>query len=209
MEIISAFGWPHVSLMFAVFFVLLFRKPLRGLIGRITAVDKGGIKALPEVQTKENQKKESVEQLLLAVGDSPVIQDVELRIRAQLQERGLETDGDTIKVLIKHLAGTQILLQFERIHFAIFGSQIFLLKKLNEAPARGKPIEFIEAHFKHVQELFPKELGHWHLDEYLSFLISYALITDQAEAGVVHLTNLGLEFLTWMARNGKTEERPL
>lgn len=206
--IIKAIGWPHLVFLFAVFFVLLFRKPLFGLISRITSIDKSGIKAsqTPEVQ-REEQKKESVQQLLLAIGDSIVLQDIEGRIRVDLKEKGLETEGDTIKVLIKHLAGTRVLLQFEQIHNLIFGSQIFLLKKLNEVVGQGKPFEFVADYFEHVKSLFPEQLGGWSLEQYLAFLIGRSLTTTQGN--IFHITNFGVEYLTWMVRNGKREDNPL
>lgn len=206
--IIKAIGWPHLAFLFAVFFVLLFRKSLFGLISRITSIDKSGIKAsqTPEAQ-REEQKKESVQQLLLAIGDSIVLQDIEGRIRGDLKEKGLETDGDTIKVLIKHLAGTRVLLEFEQIHNLIFGSQIFLLKKLNEVAGQGKPIEFVANHFEHLKGLFPEQLGDWSLEQYLAFLIGRLLITTKGK--IFHITNLGVEYLTWMIRNGKREYNPL
>jgi hypothetical protein len=206
--IIKAIGWPHLAFLFAVFFVLLFRKPLFGLISRITSIDKSGIKAsqTPEAQ-REKQKKESIQQLLLAIGDSIVLQDIEGRIRADLKEKSLETDGDTIKVLIKHLAGTRVLLEFEQTHNLIFGSQIFLLKKLNEVAGQGKPVEFVSNHFEHVKGLFPRQLGDWSLEQYVAFLIGRSLITT--EGNIFHITNLGVEYLTWMIRNGKREDNPL
>ena len=207
-EIIKSLSWSHLTFLFAVFFVLLFRKPLFGLISRITSIDKSGIKAsqTPEAQ-REEQKKESVQELLLAIGDSIVLRDVEGRIKADLKGRGLETDGDTIKVLIKHLGAAKILLEFEQIHNLIFGSQIFLLKKLNEVAGQGKPREFVAAHFEQIKSLFPKLLGNWSLEQYLAFLLSRSLIT--IEGNVFHITNLGVEYLTWMIRNGRREDNPL
>jgi hypothetical protein len=206
--IIKTLGWPHLTFLFAVFFVLLFRKPLLGLISRITSIDKSGIKALqaPEAQ-REEQKKESVQQLLLAIGDSIVLRDIEGRIKTDLSERGLDTNGDTIKVLIKHLAATKILLEFEQIHNLIFGSQIFLLKKLNEVAGQGKPMEFVESHFEHMKGLFTELLGGWSLEQYLAFLSARSLITTHGN--IFHITNLGVEYLTWMVRNGRGEEKPL
>lgn len=206
--IIKAIDWPHLAFLFAVFFVLLFRKPLFGLISRITSIDKSGIKAsqTPEAQ-REKQKKESVQQLLLAIGDSIVLQDIEGRIRADLKKKGLETEGDTIKVLIKHLAGTKVFLEFEQLHNLIFGSQIILLKKLNEVAGQGKPIEFVENHFENVKGLFPEQLGDWSLEQYLAFLVRRLLITTKGN--ISHITNLGVEYLTWMIRNGKREDKPL
>jgi len=207
-EIITAISWPHFTFLFAVLFIFLFRKPLSGLISRVTSVDKSGIKATqtPEAQ-REDQKRESVQKLLLDIGNSIVLQDVEGRIRADMKERGLETDGDTIKVLIKHFAATQILLGFEQIHNMIFGSQIFLLKKLNEVAGQGQTSDFVAKHFAHVKGLFPDYLGNWTLDQYLSFLLSRSLITTKGN--VYHITNLGVEYLTWMIRNGRREDNPL
>jgi hypothetical protein len=206
--IIKILGWPHLSFLFAVFFVLLFRKPLLGLISRITSIDKSGIKALqaPEAQ-REERKKESVQELLVAIGDSIVLRDIEGRIKTDLSGRGLDTDGDTIKVLIKHLAATRALLEFEQIHNLIFGSQIFLLKKLNEVAGQGKPTEFVETHFEHVKGLFSEQLGGWSLEQYLAFLLGRSLITTQGN--IFHITNLGVEYLTWMIRTGKAEDKPL
>jgi len=207
-EIIKSLSWSHLTFLFAVFFVLLFRKPLFGLISRITSIDKSGIKAsqTPEAQ-REEQKKESVQELLLVIGDSIVLRDVEGRIKADLKGRGLETDGDTIKVLIKHLGAAKILLEFEQIHNLIFGSQIFLLKKLNEVAGQGKPREFVAMHFEQIKSLFPELLGNWSSEQYLAFLLSRLLIT--IEGNVFHITNLGVEYLTWMIRNGRREDKPL
>ena len=206
--IIKAMGWPHLVFLFAVFFVLLFRKPLLGLISRITSIDKSGIKTsqAPEAQ-REKQKKESVQQLLLAVGNSIVIQDIESRIRADLKKKGLETEGDTIKVLINHLAGTRMFLEFEQLHNIIFGSQIILLKKLNEVAGQGKPSEFVANHFENVKGLFPEQLGNWSLEQYLNFLRERRLIVTKGN--IYHITNMGVEYLTWMIRNGKREDKPL
>jgi len=207
-EIINALDWPHLVFLFAMLFILLFRKPLLGLISRITSIDKSGIKALqaPEAQ-REEQKKEAVQQLLLAIGDSIVLRDIESRIKVDLTKRGLETDGDTNKVLIKYLAASNILLEFEQIHNLIFGSQIFLLKKLNEVGGQGKPAEFVASHFEHVRGLFSEQLGSWSLEQYLSFLLGRSLITTKGN--IFHITNLGVEYLIWMIRNGKGENNSL
>lgn len=201
-------GWPHFAFLFAIFFVILFRRPLLDLIRHITSIDKNGIKVsqAPEAQ-REEQKKEAVQQLLLVAGDSIVLRDIETRIKTELRGKGLETDGDTIKVLIKHLAATQIILEFEQIYNQIFGSQIDLLKQLNEVAGQGKPMDFVVSHFENTKRLFPNLLGDWSLQQYLAFLFVRSLIT--LKDNIYHITNLGVEYLTWMARNGKSENRPL
>jgi hypothetical protein len=178
------------------------------LISRITSNGKSGLKAepLPEVQ-REKQKSEAVQELLLAVGNSIALADIEGRIKAEIVERGLGNDEDTVKVLIKHLAGARLLLEFEQIYNLIFGSQIYLLKKLNEIVGQGQNNQFVEAHFQHVKTMFAKELGSWSFDQYMTFLFARMLVVNNK--GIYHITNLGVEFLTWMARNGRSESRPL
>lgn len=207
-EILKSLSWPHISLIFAVFFVLLFRKSLIGLFSRITSIDKSGIKttATPEAQ-REEQKKEAVQELLNAIGHTVVLEKMESIIETDLVTRELDTNSDTAKVLIKNLAATQLLLGFEQVHNLIFGSQIFFLKQLNQVVGQGYPREKVEDHFKHVQELFPKELGSWSIDQYLSFLLERSLVISTNND--FHLTDLGVEYLIWIARNGKTENRIL
>lgn len=207
-EVLSSLGWPHFAFLFALIFILVFYRQVSGFLSRVTAIDKNGIKtqSSPEAQ-REEKKKEAAQELLLAIGNSPVLQDIEGRIRKDLQDRGLDADGDTAKVLIKHLAATKVLLEFEQIHNLIFGSQIFLLKKLNEVAGQGKPREFVVAHFEHIKALFPGTFLDWDIDQYLGFPISRSLVLVQD--GMYHITNLGVEYLTWIVRNGRREDNPL
>jgi hypothetical protein len=204
--IISKLNWPQVSLIFAIIFVLLFNKSIRDFIGRIKTVGKEGLttESVPKSQNEE-QRKKAVEELM-KLGDSPLILEVEKFIRLDLQGRGLETEGDTIRILVRHLAATQLVLDFEQIHSLIFGSQIYLLKKLNEVVGQGLDREFIETHFKHVQQLFA-ELVSWSLEKYLLFLFGRNLIT--ISDGKYHITVKGVEFLVWLVKTGHSENRLL
>ena len=143
----------------------------------------------------------------MSIGESIVLSDIEGRIRTELVEKGLETEGDTIIVLIKHLAASRILTEFEQIYNLIFGSQIFLLKKLNEVAGQGKSEEYMRDYFERVKKLYTDKLAEWGIEQYLEFLYARALIINQN--GSVHITNLGVEFITWMARNGKSDDKGL
>ena len=207
-EILKSLGWPHFAFLFAVLCAILFRSPLAGLLTRITSIDKSGIKAQPSPEAqREEKKKEAAQELLVAIGNSIVLQDIETRIQQDLENRGLATGGDTEKVLIKHLAATKILLEFEQIHNLVFGSQIFILKRLNEVAGQGKPEEFVIGHFEHVKELFADSFRDWNLSQYLEFLFARFLILRNN--GFFHITNFGVEYLTWVARNGRREDNPL
>ena len=208
-EIISAFGWPHFAFAFGLVFLLVFREQLRALLGRITSIDKSGIKTQPnpEIQREDPKKIEAAQELLLAIGNTVVLQDVEGRIRNDLTTRQLSVEGETTRVLIKYLAAAQVGLEFEQIQNLIFGSQIYLLKKLNEVSGQGQLPALVESHFEHVQKMFSESFADWSLENYLYFLFERTLILHQD--GRYHITNLGKEYLVWMARTGRPESRPL
>jgi hypothetical protein len=207
-EILSAITWHHLVFIFALVFIIVFRQPLSELIRRTTKIGKEGLTAssAPEAQ-REKSDPEAVQQLLDVIGNSIVITDIESSVRTELTNKGFNTDGDTVKVLIRHLAGTQLLLSFEQIHNLIFGSQIFLLKKLNEVAGQGRPLAFVNDHIDHVKSIYSSELGEWNYDQYLGFLYSRLLIVRHGDQ--IHITNNGVEYLTWVARNGRSENNPL
>ena len=209
-EILKIITWHHLAFVFALVFIFVFRQPIAGLIKRTTKIDKEGLTAEPTPETQREiteTSAEAVQQLLNAVGNSIVINEQEENIKKDLRLKGLPAEGDTAKVLIKHLAGTQLLLAFERIHSLIFGSQIFLLKKLNEVVGQGRTVDFVNNHVDHVKSLYPDQLGDWSTEQYFEFLYSHLLIVRHDTQ--IHITNLGVEYLTWIARNGRREDNPL
>lgn len=209
-EILKAITWYHLAFPFALAFIIIFREPISNLITRITSIDKKGLKAGPSPESQREKigtTNEAVQQLLDAVGNSIVINEQEKNIQKALEEKGISANGDAEKVLIKFLAGTQLLLVFEKTQGLIFGSQIVLLKKLNEVAGQGLNVELVNQHIKTTKKSYPDELGDWTADQYLSFLRSYLLIVGDEDQ--IHITNLGVEYLTWMARNGRSEDQPL
>lgn len=58
-KIISSFGWPHVSLIFSLIFIIVFYRSIREFIGKIKSVGKEGLKTestqLVQVEEKENK----------------------------------------------------------------------------------------------------------------------------------------------------------
>ncbi len=159
-----------------------------------------------EVEKKSN--KEEVEKLLALAGDSLLISDRVSSIESDLREKGLSTEGDTVRVLTRHLAATQLLVTFEKVHSVIFGSQIYLLKKLNESIDEGRSFEVVHAHIDAVKNSFSDQLSDWSYEQYLAYLYSNILIVD-GENEKLHITNLGVEYLTWIIRNGRNENKSL
>ena len=204
-QAIAALGWPHFSFAFGLIFVLLFRAQIGALLGRVTSIDKSGIRtqALPDAQAEGTKRLEAAQELLLAIGDTVVLKEVEARIRNDLESRKLETTGETSKVLIKYLAASMCFLEFEQIHSAIFSSQISLLRRLNQVQGSGQAETDVEGYFRSVQILQAPIFDDWTAERYLSFLLSKNLVTNQD--GRVHLTHLGNEYLIWLAKSGKSD----
>tara|TARA_R110000868_G_scaffold411644_1_gene706670 strand:- start:3109 stop:3735 length:627 start_codon:yes stop_codon:yes gene_type:complete len=206
-EFLKAISWQHLAFIFALVFIFAFRQPLSDLIRRVTSISKDGLTAGAPPEAQREQEHETVQQLLDVIGSSIVIEDLENRIKTELTAKNLSAEGNSIRVLIRHLAGTQLLLSFEQIHNLIFGSQIFLLKKLNEVTGQGRPSLFVYNHIEHIKNLYPDALHDWSSDQYLAFLYIRSLIVRHDEQ--IHITNLGVEYLTWLVRNGRSEEKPL
>lgn len=207
-SLLASIGWPLAALLFGLVSIAAFFGPIRRFIERIKSVGKEGVttlEALPSAQIAE-QKKEAVEDLM-RMPDSALLNELEDIIVRDLANRHLDTESDTTMVLVRHLAATQIALEFEQVHSVIFGSQLYLLKKLNEAASAGLESTVIDRHFDHVQKMFWDQLGSWSNEDYLRFLFNRVLI--RTDEGRYRITVRGNDFLMWLIRMGRSENRPL
>ena len=150
----------------------------------------------------------NVKELLDRIGNSNVISDHEKRIKEELKGKDFEIAGPTAEVLIRHLAGTQVILEFERIYYDIFGSQIQLLKELNRLKPDGLTEPEVFSRYDQVKQLYPTAYANWDGVQYLAFLYAKTLILKSAD-NKIHLTVIGEEFLTWITRNGRAENKGL
>lgn len=204
-------GWPFAVFLIVVFISLMFRRQLAGLIDRATRIDRTGISAEVNVESQQKtspQNREAIESLLAEVGGSPVVTEKENVIRANIENRGVTIEeGELVDVLIKHLALSQIILEFEQIYNLIFGSQIHLLKALNSSFQQGLPVESLNEHFEYFRSLSPAPSDTWTVELYSNLLITRRLIDIRENR--LYLTGYGLEFLLWMTRNGRAESKPL
>ncbi|EIV1738007.1 hypothetical protein L7E62_004648 [Vibrio parahaemolyticus] len=146
-----------------------------------------------------------VEKLLAAVGSSIVIEEQIQTIEDDLSSKNIPFDNDASRILIRHLAATQLLVAFEQIYQVIFGSQIELLQRLNQVAGQGL---LVEAVYKIVSESIVSNNLSWTQEQYLSYLYARLLIVD-GDNDTIHITNLGVEFITWLIRSGKSLDRAL
>lgn len=157
-------------------------------------------------QTGDLINYENALSLLEVINKTVVIEEIEKNIKHDLDEKSLNYDGPTNAILIRHLAATKLLLEFEIINSLIFGSQLRLLKILNSAISIGKSKYFVTEYFAKVKSDFVDSFKEWDLNMYLEFLYTKLLITNDDE-GNIHITYLGQEYLIWLTRNGKNENK--
>ncbi|MCF2217705.1 hypothetical protein H9Q08_00105 [Chryseobacterium sp. PS-8] len=160
----------------------------------------------PNKQKKIDNEK-NVQELLDQIGNSIVIESMEKNIKTTLITKGLDTTSETSTVLIRHLAGTQLLLGFERIHKYIFGSQLNLLHELNLIAPEGFTKKEIEDYFENVKDEFANSFSGWDVKKYLVYLFSNILIVKNDEK--IHITNLGQEYLNWIEENNINDVKTL
>jgi hypothetical protein len=148
-----------------------------------------------------------VTELLSRIGESIVIGDYEKLIIKDLENKNLDRDSVTSKVLIKHLAGTQISLYFEILNQDIFSSQIELLRALNESKPDGNSDAYIEGYVSDIIARNSEILGSWTTPDYLKFLYQKELIIQKNDH--VRITNYGVEFLAWLVKSGRSRKNNL
>ena len=205
-KVIGSLGWPHIALIIGIFFMIIFRVPIATFIGRIRTVGKAGVTTETSPLAQSDEKRKIAVDELMKVGDSIVLKELEHSTVKDLSSRGLDTEGDTVKVLIRNLAATQLALDYEQIYNLIYGSQILLLRRLNEAVGQGRLKEYMDDYFLKVKSKH-QDLFTWSFEQYLDFLFKRALIITVD--GKYNITTKGVDFLTWIVRNGRTEDRVL
>jgi len=132
-----------------------------------------------------------------------IIKDLEEKIKEDLQLRNVTNSDEKVEVLIHQLAAARVLTWFEKTYYTLFGTQIALLKSLNETP-EGLSKHFLSSsYFGTIKNKYPKEFSSWSVDNYLNFLITSNLILQENNKWFI--TVVGREFLTWLTKSGYSE----
>jgi hypothetical protein len=163
----------------------------------------GGEQVQAEQQIDESKKK-AIEELKKFGEGLLSIPGQEELIKKELSDRGLETTGESIAILIRHLATTQFLFWFEKTYRLIFGSQIFLLRKINQEISKSIKKEAVGMFFEEIQKSI-EELSAWTLNQYLFFMMNEGLLIEEDDKLLITLK--GNDFLTIMTRLGYSEKR--
>jgi hypothetical protein len=211
LNLIKDMNWPVAGLIFGIVFICLFRRQIADLVTRISRIGKAGIETegiqtVPLSQESQQKRRATALEELTESERSVTVKDTEESIKQDLKKQGLETESEASGVLIRQLTMARVGLFFEWAYGQIFGSQISLLKKLNEVSGEGLTPQFVETFFASVKQKYPDPYKDWEIDRYLSFLRDQLLITTKDNNH--HITIRGSEFLVWLVKNQRSEDKP-
>lgn len=192
--------WPAVVLILVIFFLVFFKKEVSNLIARVSGVKMPGFKATTKQDVTNKPLDSASSDELMKYFDSKFLLDQEKRIKEDLKNRGINDETETIKVLTRHLAGTQVQLIFERIYTMIYGSQLLILQYLN-TKTNGDTRESIIPSYNQVVEQYPETFKNYPFEEYMSFLLNFFLIEEKNNR--LYITHIGRDFLTFITQSGK------
>lgn len=198
-------AWPAIVLIIALTSIFLFRREVSGLIGRIRSISKEGIttSAAEQIHKAAIEKPSSSDELMRAFDRISLRQQEDL-IKRDLTDKGLENNSEAAKVLIRHLAATQLALFFERVNAIIWGSQINILQHLN-AKVEGDTRDAVKSYYDIAATIHPDLFQAYSFENYLNFLIGYGLITESTSR--LYITQLGQDFLIFIAETRRTGYR--
>ncbi len=194
-------NWPTAVLIIAIAALFVFRQPIAGWLGRIGGVKIGSLRVgaiATSPQVGDSPRTASTEELLRAF-DSVVMRNCEDKIRQDLADRGLGDQSDTVRVLIRHLAATQIALSLERIDRLIFGSQLMLLQFLNTL--QGASHEQAKLIYGEVASTHSEFYDTYSYEDWLGFLVGAGLISNDGDE--ISITQVGREFLSYLTLLGR------
>jgi hypothetical protein len=133
---------------------------------------------------------------------SPVVLEQEDIIRKDINALKIP-QPELPDILIRHLAVTQLALRAEMIYRMIFGSQIELLRAVNEFGPRTK--DEAKAFYDAATTQYPG-LAPYRFEDYMNFLVTHGLLVQQDDKFAI--TTAGKEFLKYLVDVRASSRKP-
>lgn len=199
----SGLGWPQAVLIMFFIVIFYFKDEIKGVIPRIKRIGAEGFEVEPPLPPIQPSAK-GIELQNIPKGDFPHTFGIVLDL-VKKQVEGKD-QAEALQFLVGDDAGWRVLSYFENIYSYIFGGQIQLLQLLNQRGTFGLPLVEAEREWEAYKERFKPNLDELEMDTFLGFLITKELIIKTEGAIIITLT--GNEFLQWMAKFGRSTNRP-
>jgi len=196
-------GWPIA----AVSIIIILKCPLEKLLSRLNKARHKDTEL--EFNTVIQRSSTTIANSLSVADAIPqdnlgLISEAEQRIYESLDNLGIKSDSEKVKVLARHHANLQITSNYSIINSLIFGSQIELLQALN---MQNEPVEesFLSSFYNAAKQEYPDAYASSTFEGYINFIKSFGLINT--EDGKYFITVLGRGFLTYLAEAGINTKR--
>lgn len=204
-EFMEFLAWPAVVLILGLIALFMFKRNIAGRIDKIHKIDRIGMQIGSEQAQSLPEAKGSSFQELMDLASSPLLRERENNIRDALKARGIANEQESIKVLMRALASSQLALQWEQIEKGIFGSQVAILVEMNTRHA-GLPVDVLRKVYDEMAKKYPSTYEGYAFDQYVSYLETNRLMTKGGDGYQVTLE--GKEFMVWLVQTGRTHQRP-
>jgi len=199
-QLVAILAWPGVVLIIALVAILVFRGQLAALIGRTRKVWKGGLETFDAQPAQPTEEKKGVEEFFRSF-DNPLLVEAEALIIKDLKDRKIEAPADREKALVRALAASNIIQHFERVHGAIWASQLACLRYLNPRDKGADISEFIPL-YDAAKADYPSWYENQPFERWFDFLRVFNLVIEQDSR--VFITVAGQEFLKYLVAARKS-----
>lgn len=185
---------------FAMFCIAFFslKDAIKNLISRIKNFAGASFASPEQAEQKVGETDNNAEKF-----DNVVLENYRKGVESDLHQLK-DGDEEKIKFLIVELAVTRMVLNFEKIYSIIYGGQILFLKELNIFRA-GKPKGEFEHYYVAIRSTNMEVFENMSFPEYMKFLLDAGLLTEQGVNYII--TPVGIEFVNWLVREGKLENK--
>jgi len=207
---LDALIWPAVAviciIVLGIVALILLRPALLRLIDRTSRAGKDGFTF---ERTQEGGGAEpdipllSFDELMKQPISASVL-DRERHIKTNLQDFKLKTDNEKIDILVRSLANSRLELEFNKIAYLVFGSQISLLIRLSSS-SQGLHVTQAEIIFNQAKDKYPDFHTNRSLNDWLGYLLATNLINQTTEG--INITQYGKDFLKHLIDTNQTHER--
>lgn len=197
--LLHSIAWPIAATVIAV----LFRTDIRSVLPRIRKAGPTGVELDP-VQQQNIGKADltlSAAKQLPGLVRTRAVEDLERLLRQNLNAF---PEDDRLDWALVELARSRLVAHFERVYRAIFGTQMAILRRLNEQntiTTEGAKQFYLEHAAKHT-EIYET----YGFDGWITFLMNENLIMQHEDK--LDISPVGRDFLVYTTIKGMTELKP-
>lgn len=198
-ELVDSIKWPIAIIII----IILFLKPIKNLINRITKVGFGNktLEASQQSVTKKIEDQEiSAIDRAINLFRTETIEMFEDAVERETDINKLKSDSERIERLKNYSTIIYIKRHFDTIYTSIFGSQIRILQRLNTLNPENK--DSIEVYYENAKRSNPNFYENYSYNDYLHFLINFNLIIVEKDE-TIQITILGADFLKYLIESNK------